>query len=1121
MPVRFHNRAIAASAGTGKTWALAHRYLALMAAGVEPERICALTFSRKAAGEIFETIVQRLCLAATQPAERDATRRSIARQADGAAVAPEQSQDYVRLLARLLDATHRLRIGTLDSFMLGIARAFPLELGIPPDTQPMDNAGAEAQARRQALLMRLYDPLGQARDAGSETAARALLEAFRQAAFGRECKGLAGRLDAIVGRRHDFYCQHATKNWGGSSACIWSTAAMRWWESGATHALASVRDAATFASSLAAHLSARKNAARFSEALAGIAATAAAHAPDRPWAGTSSVLLARLLDAAREDAAPSLTFNRVDYPLPPSLWPGLRAAIQNLVAVEIGRQVEQTAGLHALLRHYDALYREAQRRQGGLTFTDVSRLLGTPGNRPSRDANASGKLYIDYRLDGQLDHWLLDEFQDTSDDQWGAIANLVDEVVQDDSRSLFYVGDIKQSIYGWRSGNRRLFDRVRRQCRLGPAESMVDCHRSLPAIVATVNKVFERLPEWRPSKGSELGPHPKAMADFVGASWPVHRSAAGSEKGDGFAALLEYDPTGDAGEDEDAGEAPQYEAIARILADTQPIRRGLSIAVLVRSNADGRACADSLRRSALHGRCPPMAVVHEGSGGIVDNPAVTLLLALVRHAAHPGDTLARRHLQMSPLAPAAATDAADWLADLPRQFLAAAHEHGYAGALRPWVGCLETTGALAADDAFSRQRLREFLAAAEEFDATGSREPDAFAEHILACQVRAQAAADAVRVMTIHQSKGLGFDLVFVPFARNSRSFADLSSVQLLHSDFGADDVRPEGWVLQAPRRDILRAAGGPPAEALDAARAEANFEQLCVLYVALTRAKRAMILLVPKESGGSTSVREADLLRERLMDGDGARALCGLPLLYSAGDVEWFKRRVERPAEAPPEASDPIALPLMPAIRRREPSKDQVDDRPMPARWLFTEEAGDVPAFGSALHRLFERVEWLDGADLDARVAEWRAASLESLAVLRDVEAQFRRCMDSGEARACFSRAAYATGSDVWREAPFSFVNDAPDGPEIVSGRFDRLVIERASDGRPVRATVIDFKSSRIQAEDELVEKAAGYATQMRAYAAAAARLLGLESRQVSSVILFTRVGRVWQVQTFSQTIL
>ena len=69
---------------------------------------------------------------------------------------------------------------------------------------------------------------------------------------------------------------------------------------------------------------------------------------------------------------------------------------------------------------------------------------------------------MNFRLDSSFDHWLLDEFRDTSRLQWQALRDLVDEIIQSDSgrRSFFYVGDTKQAIYSWRGGDPRLFDEV-------------------------------------------------------------------------------------------------------------------------------------------------------------------------------------------------------------------------------------------------------------------------------------------------------------------------------------------------------------------------------------------------------------------------------------------------------------------------------------------------------------------------------------------------------------------------------------------------------------------------------------------------------------------------------------
>ena len=112
---------IEASAGTGKTQALGMRLLELMRAGVKAQDIVALTFSRAAAGEIFERLVSLL--------------------ADGA----EKGGDDARMLREVISTQHLSQIGTLDSFLLRMLRAFPPELGIFGEPEMMD----DFRARRE------------------------------------------------------------------------------------------------------------------------------------------------------------------------------------------------------------------------------------------------------------------------------------------------------------------------------------------------------------------------------------------------------------------------------------------------------------------------------------------------------------------------------------------------------------------------------------------------------------------------------------------------------------------------------------------------------------------------------------------------------------------------------------------------------------------------------------------------------------------------------------------------------------------------------------------------------------------------------------------------------------
>jgi ATP-dependent helicase/nuclease subunit A len=279
-----------------------------------------------------------------------------------------------------------------------------------------------------------------------------------------------------------------------------------------------------------------------------------------------------------------------------------------------------------------------------------------------------------------------------------------------------------------------------------------------------------------------------------------------------------------------------------------------------------------------------------------------------------------------------------------------------------------------------------------------------------------------------------------------------------------------------------------------------------------MTRAKQALFMLVPERPKASSSVRETDLLRDTLAgDGPSGARFAGLPVLYASGDPAWFERPAGRPAPLPaPAAVRPAQVTFEIEAIRREPSKDRAEDRPFPAPWLFGEDAGGVRAFGSAIHRLFERIEWIEDADIEGVVAAWREEAMESAAVRRDVEAQFRNCAASPEVRAVLARPAGAARCEVWRETPFDWVRETGDGPEIVTGRFDRVVVERDASGRPLRATVVDFKSNRVADERQMAETAEGYRGQMRDYAAAAARLLGLPAAAVKAKLLFTRLGRV-----------
>src|SRR5438046_3183696 len=131
---------ILASAGAGKTYALTNRFVRLLAGGAAPERIVALTFTRKAAGEFFDEILKKLARAATEPefarrlAEEIGSATAPGRR-DEEATEGGRAPDFLKMLRSVVDAMSRLQLGTLDGFFARVVRSFPLELGLGGEFQ--------------------------------------------------------------------------------------------------------------------------------------------------------------------------------------------------------------------------------------------------------------------------------------------------------------------------------------------------------------------------------------------------------------------------------------------------------------------------------------------------------------------------------------------------------------------------------------------------------------------------------------------------------------------------------------------------------------------------------------------------------------------------------------------------------------------------------------------------------------------------------------------------------------------------------------------------------------------------------------------------------------------------
>ena len=1043
---------ILASAGSGKTYALTNRFVRLLAHGAAPERIVALTFTRKAAGEFFDEILKKLASAATDTTKAEKLAVEIGAPTLGAA-------DFLRLLRVVVTAMPRLNLGTLDGFFARVVQNFPLELGLDGEFQILEASAAARERRR--VLQQMFTAAGE-----PDAAQREFIEAFKRATFGVEEKRLTRVLDQFLDEHgEDFLAASAADQWGDAG---------RIWPAGCAW-LAAVDGRAAAAQALRAAWATEPWNEKQRERVEHFFAALEEWVPGAVLPGPLEYLLKNAL--AAWPALEEVTIERKKVALSEDARAALRGVVDGIAGAELTRRLEMTRGIFAVLRSYEMTYDALVRRAGRLTFADVLRRLLPGAGAPAlaqesdglgRDAEEA-RLLIDWRLDAKFDHWLLDEFQDTSYEQWSVLRNLIEEAVQDAEgrRSLFYVGDVKQAIYAWRGGDPRLFREIFNHYNASAPGKIVEGRldvswRSTPAVIAMVNAVF--------GAAEVLGASvPVAAANEWNREWRAHTSA--DEAAVGFAELRHA-----------LDEEGRFAGTLKILREVEPARRGLTVVVLVQQNKTAAALAEYLRREG------GVAALAESDLCVAtDNLLTVALLALLRAAAFPGDTLAREHVRMSPLEPWLQVEGLTGSDALTLRVLAEVQALGFAGTLEGWLRRLESA---LKDDEFSRERGRLLVAAAERFDEGGSRDVAEFLEFMEGYTVREADTLGVVRVMTVHKAKGLGFDLVILP---------DLEGKTLASRRSGLAVQRTEDrsieWVLDLPNK-IFAKHEPVLASHMAVAESEAAYENLCLLYVAMTRAKRAMILVTEPTKNTSKSQNFTRLLHDALGE------------TWSTGEARWFD---EIKFKSPKLAAENDLSRLTPtawvrrAARRPARTPSALKQSGVSGSLVFALNRNEGADFGTAVHELFAEVEWLDGT---GAIERWAALWRDKYGADNEAVAEGLACLGASAMASVWSK-PLSELVEVWRERAFEMVLDGA----WVTGGFDRVVVERDASGVTTRALIVDYKTDRVGTDAEVATAVARHAGQLNLYRRVVAVLAKVSVGRVECCLVFTRLRRMERV--------
>ncbi|ARS26730.1 double-strand break repair helicase AddA [Sphingomonas sp. KC8] len=1084
---------LSASAGTGKTHVLSARVLRLLLSGVRPESILCLTFTKAGAAEMAERVHARL--AWWVRLEENALKKelfALGADSDVGAIGRARA-----LFAAVLDAPGGgLRIQTIHAFCQTLLAGFPDEAGLAPGFRPLEGREEAALARRTLgdLLERaerggemglIRDIQALSRRLGEKEAEGYLLSCARAPeAMEALGPGIAakvrtaldvplGDIDAVIEQKcaDDAFDVNtvlaislANGRWGTKKGLERADIAARW-------LAASPRQRAETLGDL--HEIWAKDEGR------AIRSFAKGQAPQEDdYAALASKAF---------DITSALTGLR------------LRAALADLLA----------AGLRAG-QAYARAYTDAKRVAGVVDFDDLIRaavrLLQSDGMGD----------WVRYKLDQAIDHILVDEAQDTNARQWAIVAALAGEFFAGDGarhpahRTIFTVGDFKQAIFGFQGTDPAAFlaaahifgVRARGADREFLQLSLDRSFRSTAPVLDVVDRLI-----------ADLGHDAMGLAEAP----PRHVSAREGRLG----SVTLWPPIAAGSADEADAEEGWIDDATRAFAGrlAQQVRawmddpfwvdgrgrpfRPEDLLILVRKRGELAA----LIVARLHAEGVPVAGVDRLR--LTAPLAVRDLLAAVRFVLQPDDDLNLAGLLVSPLIGLSQDDlyaigfgrkgslwralrehqgfdaARDVLADLlatadlttPYRFL----EAMLSGPLDGRRRLLARLGQEAGDP------IDELLNAALQFESDSTPSLQRFIDWFDRGDVEIKrdpsAPLDAVRVMTVHGSKGLQAPVVILADATGDPS---------------ASPVRGLDWEIEdgvsvpvfRPRKAEL--AGGGLVDDIDRARRRDLEEHWRLLYVAATRAEERLVIggaLGPKAKGVPP---EASWYRaiKGAMEALGAVAEddppWGATLHHRGGTARGGH---ERPARA----AIPFAEPLW--LRAPAP-KEARPPRPLAPSSLGVDAVADPPPTpamqdaarrGTLLHALFERLPAVAADRREVTALAW----LEHGAGVADPALRQSLVAD---ACAIIADPALADifGGDALVEAPIAAVV----GGDVVSGTVDRLLV------RDDAVRIVDFKTGRrVPASADSVPD--HHLRQMAAYAAALAVVF--PGRRVEAALLYT----------------
>jgi ATP-dependent exoDNAse (exonuclease V) beta subunit len=704
----------------------------------------------------------------------------------------------------------------------------------------------------------------------------------------------------------------------------------------------------------------------------------------------------------------------------------------SLISIEVAENlIRKSRFLGVFLDRYQSYLFAEKSRTRRYGFSDVKTVLAYA-------IHSLDMLHIAYRMDRRISHVLIDEFQDTTRTEWKILSKLTDEIAAAPSseRSALIVGDPKQGIYGWRGGVADLFKEVRERYPHLEMKPLKKSFRSSPIIISFLNDFFLHL-----QQEELLQQYSHVVADWLDGFTP-HEAA--KESAPGFV-TMEWLSRDEAESDDD---------VACIVAEQAKtllqVHSGLEIAILVRKNREILPYVRACEALDLH-------VSAEGGSPLTDSPVVVACLHLLQAVCHPADTRSLYHVEQTPLASWLFHEYGESEVGLGRLSIDI-EQIGLAPMLQRIIRAWD--GTTAPKDV---QRCEQLMRLALNHDTQPHADLADFIRFVRSERVQDEGAG-IVRIMTVHKSKGLEFDAVFLPqlhYAMNRLQERDFLKQESRSGElekiipFPDQSMRSLFAHLDAMHGNIV---------------GEQVKEELSVLYVALSRAKHGLYFYL-REAGSQKTVTPAELIASRFIPDRRSKYEVGDPHWMCSLSVEKEINEVATSREVPP-----VTWKSEEKRHRFFPTK-----KPSQREGAISHrQSTSAEARGRLVHNIIERIDWLSEEIRNPKYLEelHTECSIAMPHISRYAIEEVLSLLTAEPVASCFNHSRYQcspTALRLYRELPFSFIEEVKNGKQhIVTGVIDRIVVVEET-----WIELIEFKTGYLRHElDDLHSQCRGQMT-------------------------------------------